>query len=200
MESSALINNAITALRKGRLIVYPTDTLYAFGADIFNEQAIKKIFRIKKRPLTNPLPVAVSDIQTMETLASMTKIAEQLATHFLPGPLTLILPKKSIVPDIVTGGHNNIAIRIPNNTIALELLSRYGPLTVTSANIHGVETPGIIKEIKMQFRDRSVAVYLDQGTLKGKPSTIVDVTGEKLQVVREGVIPKSKIAAVIDHG
>lgn len=191
------LSEAIEALQNGRIVVYPTDTLYAFGADIYNEGAVRKVFEIKKRPFEIPLPVAVSNFTGVERIAFVTDNAIKLAKHFLPGSLTLILDKKSTIPDIVTSRMNKIAIRIPDNTVALKLLSKFGPLTVTSANVHGMKTPGIIKDIDMQVREDDVAVYLDYGILQGRPSTIVDVTYERPKIIREGAIAKHDILAVI---
>jgi L-threonylcarbamoyladenylate synthase len=191
------LSEAIEALQNGRIVVYPTDTLYAFGADIYNEGAVRKVFEIKKRPFDIPLPVAVSNFTGVERIAFVTDNARKLAKHFLPGSLTLILDKKSTIPDIVTSRMNKIAIRIPNNTVALKLLSKFGPLTATSANVHGIKTPGIIKDINIQVREDDVAVYLDYGILQGSPSTIVDATYERPKIIREGVIAKHDILAVI---
>jgi L-threonylcarbamoyladenylate synthase len=191
------LSKAITALLNGKVIVYPTDTLYGLGADIFNEDAVGKIFEIKKRPIDNPLPIAVSDLESLEKIAFIDKKTKHLTEAFLPGKLTLILNKKDCVPDIVTGGLNKIAVRIPNNDIALKILSEFGPITATSANIHGTYTPGIISEISMQFRENDISLYLDVGRLEGKPSTIVDLTDNKIKIVREGAIPKKDIPDVI---
>ena len=191
------LSEAIEALQNGRIVVYSTDTLYAFGADIYNEGAVRKVFEIKKRPFDSPLPVAVSNFTDIKRIAFVNDNARKLAKHFLPGSLTLILNKKSTIPDIVTSCMSKIAIRIPDNTVALELLSKFGPLTVTSANVHGMETPGVIKDINMQVREDDVAVYLDYGILQGRPSTIVDVTYERPKIIREGAIAKHNILAVI---
>lgn len=194
------LSKAIEALRNGDIVVYPTDTLYAFGVDIYNKDAVKKVFEVKKRPLDNPLPVAVSNLVDIEKIAFVSDIARDLAEYFLPGPLTMILNKKSVILDVVTGGLDNVAVRIPDNDVALELLSRYGPITVTSANVHGKEVPDIISDIKMQFNSDDVAVYLDYGKLNGLPSTIVDMTAGKPRIVRDGAITKEEILGVIEHG
>ena len=191
------ISKSIQSLRDGSVVVYPTETLYALGADIFNEKAVKHVFEIKKRPLSIPLPVAVSDFNMLDKIASVDDRARCLADFFLPGPLTLVLTKKNSVPGLVTSGSAKVAVRIPNNNVALELLSEFGPLTVTSANVHGNKTPGIIKDVRMQFKQGDVAVYLDYGRLNGQPSTIVDVTSEKVKIIREGLITKDKILDVI---
>jgi len=194
------LSKAIEALQNGDIVVYPTDTLYAFGVDIYNKDAVKKVFEVKKRPLDNPLPVAVSNLVDIEKIAFMSDIVRDLAEYFLPGPLTMILNKKSVILDVVTGGLDNVAVRIPDNNVALELLSRYGPITVTSANVHGKEVPDIISDIKMQFNSDDVSVYLDYGKLNGLPSTIVDMTAGKPRIVREGTISKEEILDVIEHG
>ena len=194
------LSKAIEALQNGDIVVYPTDTLYAFGVDIHNKDAVRKVFEVKKRPLDNPLPVAVSDLAYIEKIAFVSGIARDLAEQFLPGPLTMILNKKNVILDVITDKIDNVAVRIPDNDIALELLSRYGPLTVTSANVHGKEVPDIISDLKMQFNSDDVAVYLDYGKLNGLPSTIVDMTASKPRIVRDGAITKEEILDVIEHG
>ena len=186
------ISKAVKALSDSEIIVYPTDTLYGLGADIYNNEAVDKIFKIKKRPKSDPLSVAVSSFSEMEKIAIVDDKVKHLVDAFLPGKLTLILKKKSVIPDIITAGLDKVAVRIPNNEVALKLLSRFGPLTATSANIHGLETPGIISEINMQFKG-DVAVYLDDGCLNGKASTIVDVTSDKPIIIREGAVSKTEI-------
>jgi len=195
--SKSDLSKAVQELQKGLLVVYPTDTLYALGADVFNEYAVKQVFTVKKRPFSVPLPVAVSDYEMLNDIAFVDKRTKSLADFFLPGPLTLILKKKNCVSDIVTSGSDNVAVRIPGNEIALELLSDFGPLTVTSANVHSEKTPGIIKDVKMQFKQGDIAVYLDYGQLESKPSTIVDVTSKNIKIVREGIISKDMILDVI---
>jgi len=194
------ISGAITALKNGDIIVYPTDTLYGIGADIYNVDAVRKVFKIKKRKFDNPLPIAVASIDDLENIAFINDISRRLAKTFLPGRLTLILKKRRIIPDIVTAGLDKVAIRIPDNKVALELLSEYGPLTATSANIHGNKTPVIIKEICMQFKKGDISVYLDIGKLAGKPSTIVDTTEKRINLVRVGAISEKEILDAIYNG
>jgi len=191
------LSKAIIALLNGKVIVYPTDTLYGLGADIFNDDAVRKVFEIKERPTNMPLSVAVSNYQELEKIAFTDDKTRRLAKSFLPGKLTLILKKKDCISDIVTGGLDKVAVRIPDNEIALELLSRFGPITATSANVHGRETPGIINDIRMQFKDNDVSVYLDIGKLAGQPSTLIDMTGKEVKIVREGAIAKRDILDAI---
>lgn len=191
---------AITALKRGELIVYPTDTLYALGANVYNKEAVKRIFKIKKRLFDIPLSVAVASYDAIEKVAFVNDNARRLSEQFLPGPLTLILNKKSTLSYIVTGGLDKVAVRIPDNDVALELLSKFGPLTATSANVHDMETPRDIEGIKKQFKDSDVAVYLDCGKLNALPSTIVDITTKTPKIIREGIITKKDILDAISHG
>lgn len=193
-------SKAIKALKNGKIIVYPTDTLYGLGADIYNIDAVRKVFEIKKRPFNDPISVAVSDINELEKIAFINDTSRQLANTFLPGRLTLVMKKRSNIPDIITGGLNKVAIRIPDNKVALELLSEFGPLTSTSANIHGKKTPYIIREISMQFKDEDISVYLNNGKIAGKPSTIVDATKKRIKLIREGAIPEKEILDAISYG
>jgi len=190
------LKKALRALSDGKLVVYPTDTLYGLGADIFNIKAVNKVYNVKKRPLNNPLSVAVSNLSDIEKIAYVEDKTRKLINSFLPGKLTIILKKKDSVPDVVTAGLNKIAVRIPNNKIALELLSKYGPITATSANIHGKKTPAVIKDINMQFKDE-IALYIDDGELKGEPSTIIDVTSDEFKIIREGAINKNQLLDMI---
>ena len=190
------ISNAIVALKAGNLIVYPTDTLYALGADIFNDGSVTKVFTVKKRPFSNPLSVAVADFEAISKIAYTNEFVKQVVERFLPGSLTIILRKKESVSRLVTGGLDNIAVRIPDNKIALKLLSAFGPLTATSANVHGKKTPYVINDIMMQFT-ADILVYLDDGRLDAKPSTIVDLTLEKPRIVRKGSITLEEILDAI---
>ncbi len=190
---------ALKALKNGEPIIYPTDTLYALGADIYNEKAVRKVFDIKQRPYSVPLPVAVSSIKAIETIAHMNDIAYEISNKFLPGTLTIILKKKLCVPDIVTSRTDTIAVRIPNHIIALKLLSEYGPLTVTSANLHQEKTQGTITDILKQLGTR-IHICLNDGKLDTVPSTIVDLTTNIPKIVRKGLVTEKELLDVISHG
>ena len=193
------LSKAIKALRNGQIIVYPTDTLYGLGADIFNDDAVKKIFKIKKREKNNPLSVAVANINELEKIAVVDDKTRYLIRTFLPGKLTIVLKKKVNVSNLVTGGLDKVAIRIPNNEIALDLLSKFGPLTATSANIHGKKSPVNINNISIQFKASDIAVYIDNGKLDGRPSTIVDMTEKPFKIIRKGTISEKEIMDVISY-
>lgn len=190
------LTSVISALNNGEVIVYPTDTLYGLGVDIYNESAVKKIFLIKKRPLNQPLSIAVSNINDLENVAFIDDRTIRIANSFLPGKLTIVLKKKMVVSDILTAGGNCVAVRIPNNSFALQILSAFGPLTCTSANMHGMPTLYRINEIQTQFKEK-INIYIDVGELKDKPSTIIDLSGKKVRIIREGSIPAKKVLKAI---
>ena len=194
--SSFNLAGIVSALNNGQVIVYPTDTLYGLGADIYNDDAVKKIFLIKKRSFDQPLSVAVSNINDIEEIAFVDDKIRCVAEKFLPGKITLVLKKKNVVSDIITAGSPYVAVRIPDNAVALRILSVFGPLTCTSANIHGMPTPNKINEIQMQFKDE-INIYIDAGELKVKPSTIIDLSGEEPKVLRQGAVPAEEIIKAI---
>lgn len=194
--SSFNLAGIVSALNNGQVIVYPTDTLYGLGADIYNDDAVKKIFLIKKRSFDQPLSVAVSNINDIEEIAFVDDKIRCVAEKFLPGKITLVLKKKNVVSDIITAGSPYVAVRIPDNAVALRILSVFGPLTCTSANIHGMPTPNKINEIQMQFKDE-INIYIDAGELKDKPSTIIDLSGEEPKVLRQGAVPAEEIIKAI---
>jgi L-threonylcarbamoyladenylate synthase len=190
------LSEAIEALKRGEIIVYPTDTQYALGADIFNIDAIKKIFQLKNRPYDLPISIAVEKLDVINKYAIETEHSEKICKHFLPGKLTIILYKKDVISDLLTGYSEKIAIRIPDNKIALELLHNFGPLTITSANMHGKKTNGEIELIHSEFKDK-ISCYLNYEILNNNPSTIVDLTNTKPIIIREGDISLKDILAVI---
>ncbi len=183
------IEKAIELMNKGKLVVYPTDTLYALGANIFMEEAVMKVYEVKRRPMELQLPICVSSIKEIEKYAYINEIASIMARKFLPGKLTIILYKKDIIPDYIS--KEKIAIRVPANKIALQLSKRF-PITATSANLHGMMAPSEIKIAKKQL-GKNVAMYIDAGKLHGTPSTIVDLSEGKIKVIREGAIKKEEL-------
>jgi L-threonylcarbamoyladenylate synthase len=124
----------------------------------------------------------------MEELAVLTEIAKKLITNYLPGPLTIVVEKKPTISNLLTAGKQTVAIRIPNNIFTLKLLRTFGPLTVTSANIHKMDTPVTIKEIKTLFPVSSISIFIDDGPCNSRPSTIVDCTKNHPKILREGII------------
>ena len=187
----------VSALNSGDLVVYPTDTLYGLGADIYNDEAVKKIFTLKKRGFDQPLSVAVSSIEGLEDIAFVDDRVRRVVEEFLPGSLTIVLKKKNVVSDLVTAGSETIAIRIPDNPIALRLLEVFGPLTCTSANIHGENTSPNVEDIRKDF-ENDIMFYIDAGQLEGKPSTILDLSSDEPKILREGAIPAKEVLKAIE--
>ena len=193
---------ARVAIGRGDLVVLPTDTVYGIAADAFSPAAVQKLLDAKGRTRQSPPPVLIPGIPTLDALAS--EVPEQvraLVAAFWPGGLTVILPARdSLQWDLgETGG--TVALRMPNNRIALELLSETGPLAVSSANLTGKPAATNAQEAERMLGD-SVAVYLDGGIGGDAASTIVDATGllregGELTIVRSGVIPDDAIAEVI---
>jgi L-threonylcarbamoyladenylate synthase len=191
------MEQVLSSLHFGRLIVYPTETIYGLGADPFDETAVKRVFIAKRRPFDMPLSIAVHDIKMAEGIAEMDDNAYKLAKAFLPGPLTLLLKKKSVLPDIVTASLPEVGIRVPDHPFALRMLEEFGPIISTSANVHSHPNPTSI-ETAIADLGNSVATYVDCGQCKvGIPSTIVQVIDGTVEVIRNGAIPKEKIKDVL---
>ena len=186
-------------LKEGKLVAFPTETLYGLGADAKNNNAILKIFTAKSRPPNKPLIVLVRDSYEGSLYAKFCNAALQLAEAFWPGPLTLILNRnfnctlsKSLNP------HNStISLRSPSNEIAMRLLHCFsGPITAPSANLSGHPSPNTAKEVMLTLNNR-IDVVLDGGKCHGIASSLLDLTKSSPILIRKGPITKSQIEAVI---
>jgi L-threonylcarbamoyladenylate synthase len=186
-------------IKQGELVVYPTETLYALGANPFSEKAITKLFEVKKRPLTMPISVAVSDMEMMMGIAQVSELAHKIAKQFLPGPLTLLMKKKAQFPLILTSGSDMIGIRIPKHNAALKIIKITGPITATSANLHGQPDPMNVDNAINQLGEK-VILYINCGECEYQnPSTIVDVSTSSAKIIRKGVIPDDRILSVAER-
>ncbi len=188
------MERGVEVLRAGGLVVYPTDTLYGLGCNALDEMAVKKVFDVKGRSPEKPLPIAVCDMEMMGRYALINENAERIAKIFLPGALTVVLERRGL-PDVLTAGLPRVAVRIPKNNIALDLIRLAGfPITATSANVSGARPPITAEETEEQLK---VDLILDAGKLNSRePSTILDLTGEP-KVIREGVVKRGEIARVL---
>ncbi len=189
------VKEALKALKRGGLVIYPTDTLYGLGCNALDKSAVERLSKAKRRPASNPLPIAVNGIEMMKQYAEISDTAERLVKAFLPGALTVVLKKKNL-PDILTAGLPEVGIRIPKSDIALRLVELLGvPITATSANISGNAPPVSAEDAASQIREADVV--LDGGRLgKGVPSTVIDLTG-KPKILREGAIKREELERVI---
>jgi len=182
------IRAAAQIVRRGGLVVYPTETVYGLGCDPLNVQAVKRVLDVKG-DRKKPLPVLAASIVDADKVAFVSPNGKKLAAKFWPGHLTMVFPKKPALPDIVTFGWDSVGLRIPNNDVALQLISLSGGLLIgSSANRTGEEPARRVQEISGELKEM-VDVVLDGGpAVQGRPSTVVDLTSEKPRILREGPI------------
>ncbi len=199
--TAAAIAAAAARLRDGELVVFPTETVYGLGADATSERAIAAIFAAKGRPRFNPLIVHVADIDAAAALAEVDGRARALADRFWPGPLTLVLPRRSdaAISRLVSAGLDSVAVRAPNHPVAQALLRTAGlPVAAPSANLSGQLSPTRAEHIAASALARRVAMILDGGPCPvGVESTVVDVRGPTAALLRPGGVPAEAIAAAI---
>lgn len=188
-------------LRAGKLIIYPTDTVYGVGGIIESEETIENIYKAKERNFKSPLIVLVSDVEKIEKIAYINEKnrekIEKLIKRFWPGGLTIILKRKDNVPDIMVSGGATVGVRMPEHEIALNIISRAGGmLPTTSANISGEATPKSYVELSEEFKNR-VDIIVDGGECPiGSASTIIDMSDEP-KILRLGAISVEEIEKVI---
>ncbi len=192
------IDAAGRALQRGRLVVLPTDTVYGVGADAFNPDAVERLLKAKGRGRLMPPPVLVSARTTLEALATdVPEWARALVDELWPGPLTLVFHQQPSLQWDLGETRGTVAVRMPDHEIALELLSRTGPLAVTSANRTGLP-PATQADDAEAMLGELVRVLLDAGPTPGPlPSTIVDCTGEQGRILRLGVLPVERLREVV---
>ena len=178
-----IIGEAIDVLSNGGVILYPTDTVYGLGANIFDNAAVKRVFDIKQRSYLKPLSILVSDIKSIGLVAKVSNEQKKLINNYLPGPYTFILKKESIVPRTVTSGSAFVGVRVPNNDISRRLASLF-PITTTSANISDDEVLSKPSEILEQL-DCEVDLVIDVGDLKSShASMIIDLSQTNPKIIR----------------
>ncbi len=190
---------AAAALQAGTLAVFPTETVYGLGADALNPDAVASIFEAKQRPLHDPLIVHVADTEQVESLVEhIPEKALRLMQHFWPGPLTLVFPKSNRVPDIVTAGNSTVAVRMPANPLALQLIRTAGvPVAAPSANLFGRTSPTTAGHVHNQLAG-SYSALIDGGTCRvGVESTVLSLTGETPMVLRAGGLAQEEIEELI---
>ncbi|PQV45953.1 translation factor SUA5 [Jejuia pallidilutea] len=193
------IKKAVALLQNEELVAIPTETVYGLAGNIYSEKAIKAIFNTKQRPFFNPLIVHIQSPEYLATIVShIPKKAQQLANAFWPGPLTLVLPKKDTIPDVITAGKNTVAVRVPNHPITLELLKQLPfPLAAPSANPFNRISPTTAQHVENYFRD-TIQMVLEGGACKnGIESTIIGFENNDPIIYRLGSISVEDIKAVI---
>ena len=186
-------------LAHGGLVAFPTETVYGLGADATDPNAVKKIFSAKKRPFFDPLIVHVSDrAQMLPLVTELPEKASLLITQFWPGPLTVVLPKSALIPEIVTAGFPSVAIRMPSNPLALELIRLSGkPIAAPSANLFGCTSPTTARHVEEQLGGAYDAIIDGGGCTVGIESTVISFVEEIPRILRPGGIDRAAVEACI---
>ena len=179
-----MIASASRFIIGGGVIVYPTETVYGLGANALDEQAVMRVFQIKKRPLSMPIFLAVSNFDMLRNVAEVTREDLDLLEQLLPVPVSVLVRRKSVVPDILTSGSPFVGIRYPDHETALRIIDLAGPITSTSANRTGTPAPTNAASVSREIEDR-VDTIVDGGKCSyGEPSTLLDL--EKREIIRPG--------------
>ena len=187
-------------IKKGSLIIYPTDTVYGLGAVITNEQSINNVYLAKSRSFSSPLIALLSSVDKVEEVAYVSdkNLLKKLAKAFWPGALTVILKRKEHIPSIMVSGGDTIGVRIPNLDLAIKIIDLAGGiLATTSANISGEATPKSYDELSETIKSK-VDILIDSGKCKlGEASTIIDLTSDVPKILRKGAISIEEIEKII---
>ena len=195
--TAAEIERAAALIRQGGLVAFPTETVYGLGANALDANAVKRIYQAKERPWASPLIVHVSDEQMARSIAAdWPPLAQKLAARFWPGPVTLVVKKAGIVPDVVTAGLDTVGLRAPSHPVALELIRRAGvPIAAPSANRFGQISPTRPEHVRAGLGNR-LDMILDGGaTQVGIESTVVSLNREPPVILRPGMISQADLEA-----
>jgi L-threonylcarbamoyladenylate synthase len=201
-EVSTDVRRAAEILRGGGLVAFATETVYGLGADAGHPTAVARIFEAKGRPRFDPLIVHVADVDQARTVVTeFPEAAERLAQTFWPGPLTLVLPKRGVIPDLVTAGLPTVAVRVPAHEQALALIRAAGrPIAAPSANRFGCLSPTTAQHVLEQLEDR-IDLVLDGGACRvGVESTILDLAGPRPRILRPGGVTPEELADCLGGG
>jgi L-threonylcarbamoyladenylate synthase len=175
------IRSAIAIIKRGGTIVYPTETVYGLGADALSEDAIRKVYSLKKRDCSRPISIAVSSFEMLHSVAYVDSKSLPLIMELLPGPVTVLLKKKEIVPNVLTASSEVVGVRFPDNDIATRVINETGPITSTSANVSGKAPPTRMEEVEIQ-----ADIIINGSKCKySMPSTVVSIStasGEKAEI------------------
>ncbi len=189
------IYNAVDALKNGSIVAYPTETFYGLGTKFDMEDSLKRLYNIKQRPKEKPMPLIIGNKDLISVVAvNVNQIALSFMDKFWPGPLTLILPAKKNLSEYITTGTGKVAVRIPGESFALSLAKTANfPIIATSANLSGMPPAQDTEAVIGYFGDKIDLIFDSGSTTGGLPSTIVDVTGDEIIILREGAIRTESI-------
>lgn len=193
------VQEAARFILKGELVAFPTETVYGLGANVFEEEAVQKIFAVKGRPADNPLIVHISHFSELGILAKrLTPSAEKFIEHFFPGPLTVILPRSKFVPAIVSAGLDTVAVRMPAHQLAHRFLEACGvSVAAPSANLSGKPSPTTWQAVKADLDGKISCILKDEQSQIGLESTVVDCTGKTPLVMRLGAVTLEDLQLVV---
>jgi len=198
-NQAAHLTAAVSALKRGEVIVFPTETLYGLGADALNFSAVEKVFHLKGRDPNNPFPVLVADLAMVDSLvAAISPLAKLLMTRYWPGPLTLVLPARTEIPRALVNSRGGIGVRLSSQPLATELVRLLGhPLTGTSANPSGQPGAQTVAQAKNYFSEK-ISVYVDGGALRSRTgSTVAAIEKDRLRIIRDGEISREALADAV---
>jgi len=196
------LTDAVAVLRRGDVIVFPTETLYGLGADALNFSALEKVFQLKCRDPNQPFPVLVSDRSMLESLVrQIVPLAEKLMARFWPGPLTLVLPARPEIPKPLVNSAGGVGVRISSQPVAQEIVKMLGrPVTATSANPSGQPGAHTIAQARAYFSGK-IEFFVDGGELASRTgSTVAAVANNKIKIIRAGEITKSELEMALGKG
>ena len=193
--SKNIIDQAVSLLKNGGVVAYPTETLYALGASASNPKAIQRVIEIKNRPMDKGLPLVIFSINDLEFLSKdIPSIAYSLAKNFWPGPLTLVISARPEIPDLITGGRKSVAVRVPNHPIPLAILKKLSePIIATSANVTGKNPCLTANEVRKMIGNRVDLTISGLTSSGGLPSTILDLTLNPPKILRKGAVEQTVI-------
>lgn len=184
-------------LETGGAVILPTETVYGLFAKALDEQAVERVYALKRRPRDKAMNLNVGDFETILTYSKdQPPYLKKLYDQYLPGPLTIILKANDSVPAWINSGLSTIGFRLPNHPKTLELIKKTGPLIGPSANISGQESGKVFLQIQQQFSEM-VSGFEDDNALTGLDSTILDLSGEKARILRQGAITKEELTRTL---
>ncbi|MBR3785955.1 MAG: threonylcarbamoyl-AMP synthase [Firmicutes bacterium] len=198
-DTTENIELAAKLIAEGKLVAFPTETVYGLGADALNAEAVGKVYAAKGRPSDNPMIVHIASREDFVRLTPyITEDMEKMMDAFWPGPLTMIVPRKPMIPDTTTGGLDTVGIRMPDHLVALELIAKSGcPIAAPSANLSGKPSPTVAQHVVDDLDGRVDAIICSNDCQVGIESTVIDMTGERPMILRPGIITKQDVEAVL---
>ncbi len=198
LSASEIAAAAVQALSEGKLMALPTDTVYGIAVNASCQPAVRRLFEIKQRAADNPLPVLIADFERANTAArQIPSLAQRLAEHFWPGPLTLILHKSPVISDLVTAGQPTVGLRVPDHELTRSVLRQANfTVAVTSANLSGQPEAVSPRQVLATFGDL-LDLVIDNGPCPGGiPSTVLDLTASPPQILRDGPISRQQLERI----